>query len=196
MAHTLAPSGHGVSRRASRTDEIVDVRVDFGRVRSTYLQEQEPTPDRRAALQTHEGGRAMRFIIIVRANRDTEAGATPAKELARAMAAYHEQLVKAGVLLDANALQPSSQGFRLRWQDGRRTLVDGPFAQAQELVAGYTVIQVKSRAEGVEWAKRFPAPFGEGQDGEIEVRPLYELDELGPTRSIDRFRKMPISTRE
>lgn len=114
----------------------------------------------------------MRFIIIVRANRDTEPGVPPPEELVAAMAAYHEQLVKAGVLLDANGVQPSSQGFRLRWHGGRRTLVEGPFAEADGLVAGYTVIQVKSRAEGVEWAKRFPAPFGEDQDGEIEVRPL------------------------
>lgn len=114
----------------------------------------------------------MRFIIIVRANRDTEPGVPPPEELVAAMAAYHEQLGKAGVLLDANGVQPSSQGFRLRWHGGRRTLVEGPFAEADGLVAGYTVIQVKSRAEGVEWAKRFPAPFGEDQDGEIEVRPL------------------------
>ena len=114
----------------------------------------------------------MRFMIIVRANRDSEAGAPPPEKLVAAMADYHEELAKAGVLLDANALQPSSQGFRIRWHDGRRTLVEGPFAQVRELVAGYTVIQVKSRAEGVEWAKRFPAPFGEDQDGEIEVRPL------------------------
>jgi hypothetical protein len=138
----------------------------------------------------------MRFIIIVRASPDTEAGVPPAEELVAAMAAYHEQLAAAGVLLDANGLQPSSKGFRLRWRAGRRTLVEGPFAQAEELVAGYTVIQVKSRAEGVEWAKRFPAPFGEDQDGEIEIRPLYELDELGPARAVDRFRKMPISTRK
>ena len=118
----------------------------------------------------------MRFIIVVRANRDTEAGVAPTAEIVAAMAAYREQLVKAGVLLDANALQPSSQGFRLRWHGGRRTLVEGPFAQAEELIAAYTVIQVKSRAEGVEWAKRFPAPFGEDQDGEIEVRLLHETD--------------------
>jgi hypothetical protein len=136
----------------------------------------------------------MRFIIIVRANRDSEAGAAPSAELAAAMAAYHEQLAKAGVLLDANGLQPSSKGFRLRWHGGRRTMVGGPFS-VDQLVAGYTVIQVKSEAEGVEWAKRFPAPFGEEKDGEIEVRPLYELDELGPARAIDRFRKMSISTR-
>jgi hypothetical protein len=135
-------------------------------------------------------------MIIVRANRDTEAGAPPAEPLVAAMAAYHEQLAKAGVLLDANGLQPSAKGFKLRWHGGRRTLIDGPFAESKELVAGYTVIEVKSRAEGVEWAKRFPAPFGEDADGEIEVRPLYELEEVGPARSIDRFRKMPISTRK
>jgi hypothetical protein len=138
----------------------------------------------------------MRFIIIVRANRDTEAGIGPADPLVAARAAYHEQLARAGVLLDANGLQPSSKGFRLRWHGGERTLVDGPFAPAEGLVAGYTLVQVKSLAEGVEWAKRFPAPFGEDRDGEIEVRPLYELDELCPARSIHRFRRMPLSTRE
>ena len=94
------------------------------------------------------------------------------------------------MLLDANGLQPSSQGFRLRWRGGQRTLVEGPFEPARELVAGYTVIQVKSRAEGVEWAKRFPAPFGRDRDGEIEVRPLYERGgELGPARWIDPLPK-------
>ena len=137
----------------------------------------------------------MRFIIIARANPDTAAGAAPTAELVAALAAYHAELAKAGVLLDANLLQPSSKGFRLRWRGGRRTLVEEPFPEAREHVAGYTVIQVKSRAEGVEWAKRFPAPFGEDADGEIEVRELYELDQLGPARSIDRFRDMPISTR-
>ena len=137
----------------------------------------------------------MRFMIIVRANHDSEAGAPPSEKLVAAMATYHEQLAKAGVLLDANGLQPSAKGFRLRWHGGRRTLVDGPFAESKELVAGYTVIQVKSRAEGIEWAKRFPAPFGEDADSEIEVREIYELDDLGPARSIDRFRDMPISTR-
>jgi hypothetical protein len=135
-------------------------------------------------------------MIIVRANRDTEAGVPPAEPLVAAMAAYHEQLAKAGVLLDANGLQPSARGFKLRWHGGRRTLVDGPFAESKELVAGYTVIQVKCRAEGVEWAKRFPAPFGEDEDGEIEVRQIYELDELGPARSVDRFRDMSISMRK
>ena len=138
----------------------------------------------------------MRFMIMIRANAVSESDALPDNRLVEAMTVYHEELARAGVLLDANGVQPSSQGFRLRWHGGQRSLMEGPFARAEELVAGYTVIQVKSRAEGVEWAKRFPAPFGADRDGEIEIRPLYELDELGPARSLDRFRKMAISTRD
>ena len=137
----------------------------------------------------------MRFMIIVRATKDTEAGVPPEEKLVAAMATYHEELVKAGVLLDANGLRPSSEGFRVRWRAGKQTLVDGPFAETKELIAGYTVIQVKSRAEALEWAKRFPAPFGADKDGEIEVRQLYELDELGAAKSIDRFRDIEIATR-
>ena len=137
----------------------------------------------------------MRFMIIVRATQDTEDGVLPEEKLVAAMATYHEEPVKAGVLLDANGLQPSTHGFRVRWRAGRQTLVDGPFAETKELVAGYTVIQVKSPAEAREWAKRFPAPFGADRDGEIEVRQVYELDELGPAESMGRFSKMPISTR-
>jgi hypothetical protein len=138
----------------------------------------------------------MRFMIIVRATRDTEDGVLPEEKLVAAMATYHEELVQAGVLLDANGLHPSSRGFRVRWRGGKQTLVDGPFAETKELIAGYTVIQVKSPAEAREWAKRFPAPFGDSRDGEIEVRQVYELDELGPAESIGRFREMEISTRK
>jgi len=134
-------------------------------------------------------------MIIVRATKDTEAGVPPEEKLVAAMATYHEELVKAGVLLDANGLHASSKGFRVRWREGKQTLVDGPFAETKELIAGYTVIQVKSRAEALEWAKRFPAPFGADKDGEIEVRQLYELDELGAAKSIDRFRDIEIATR-
>ena len=137
----------------------------------------------------------MRFMIIVRATKDTEAGVPPEEKLVAAMATYHEELVKAGVLLDANGLHASSKGFRVRWRAGKQTLVDGPFAETKELIAGYTVIQVKSRAEALEWAKRFPAPFGADKDGEIEVRQLDELDELGAAKSIDRFRDIEIATR-
>jgi hypothetical protein len=118
----------------------------------------------------------MRFLIMVRANRDTEAGVLPADA---DRARYHEELARAGALLDASGLQPSAKGFRVRYAaGGQRTVVDGPFTEARELIAGYTLIQVRSREEAVEWARRFPAPFGEGAEGEIEVRQLYEPEAL------------------
>jgi hypothetical protein len=135
----------------------------------------------------------MRFMIMVRANRTTEAGEMPDDErLMAAMADYHEQLSKAGVLLDASGLQPSAKGWRIRYSGGKRTVIDGPFAEAKELIAGYTLIQVRSRDEALEWARRFPAPFGERADGEIEVRQLYELDDFTPGESIERFREIGV----
>jgi len=138
----------------------------------------------------------MRFMIMVKATADSETGAMPAEELFTAMADYHEELVKAGVLLDASGLQPSSKGWRIKYSSGRRTVVDGPFTESKELIAGYTLIQVKSREEAREWAKRFPAPFGEDAEGEIEVRQLYELDDFEPGESVERFRAMGVSTEE
>jgi hypothetical protein len=122
----------------------------------------------------------MRFMIMVRANATSESGALPDEALLAAMARYHAQLAQAGVLLDANGLKPSAQGFRVRYQGGRPSLVDGPFADTRELIAGYTLIQVRTREEALEWASRFPAPFGDAVDGEIEVRPLFEPDDFAP----------------
>lgn len=132
----------------------------------------------------------MRFMIIVKANKDTEAGVMPEEKLMADMAAYHEELAKAGVLLDANGLQPSSKGARIKYSGGKRTVLDGPFAETKELIAGYTLIQVKSREEAMEWARRFPAPFGEGKDGEIEIRRLFELEDFAPGDAVERFRAM------
>lgn len=138
----------------------------------------------------------MRFMIMVRATKDTEAGIFPKGEeydrLFADMAAYHEELKKAGVLLDASGLQPSSKGWRVNYSGGKRAVVDGPFTEAKELVAGYTLIQVKSREEAMEWSRRFPNPAGEGKEAEIEVRWLYELDDFEPTEAIDRFRRMEV----
>src|SRR5262245_18246718 len=142
----------------------------------------------------HTGSNPMRYMILVKATPDTEAGALPEQALIAEMATYHEELAKAGVLLDANGLQPTSQGFRIRYQGGKRAVVDGPFTATNELVAGYTVIQVKTRAEAVEWAKRFPAPTGE-KEAEIEVRQLYELEDFG-SDSMERFREMPSTTKK
>ena len=131
----------------------------------------------------------MRFMIMVKATADSEAGVMPSDDgLMAAMAAYHEELAKAGVLLDANGLKPSADGWRIGYRAGKRSVVDGPFAETHELIAGYTLIQVRSREEAMEWARRFPAPFGEQADGEIEVRQLYELDDFEPGASVERLR--------
>ncbi len=132
----------------------------------------------------------MRFMIIVKATKDTEAGAMPKEGMIASMATYHEELVKAGVLLDASGLQPSSKGWRIRYSGAKRTVSDGPFTESKELIAGYTLIQVKSRAEAMEWTRRFPNPVGEGLAAEIEVRQLFELEDFGPSEAIQRFREM------
>ena len=128
----------------------------------------------------------MRFMIIVKATPDSEAGRMPSESLMAAMAAYHQELAQAGVLLDANGLQPSAKGWRIRYADGRRTVVDGPFAESKELIAGYTLIQVPSREAAMEWARRFPSPFGDA-DCEIEVRQLWETEDFPPGDAIDTF---------
>ncbi|MFC0252918.1 YciI family protein [Massilia consociata] len=120
----------------------------------------------------------MRFMIIVKSTADTEAGILPGEPLFAAMAAYHQELARAGVLLDANGLRPTRDGWRIRYREGHRSITDGPFAETKELIAGYTLIQVRSREEAMEWSRRFPAPHGALQDGAIEVRRLYEPDEL------------------
>ena len=112
----------------------------------------------------------MRFMIVVKATKETEVGKMREEKLIGAMATYHEELVKAGVLLDASGLQPTSKGWRVKYTGGKRTVIDGPFTETKELIAGYTLIQVKSREEALEWTKRFPNPAGEGAEAEIEVR--------------------------
>ena len=138
----------------------------------------------------------MRFMIIVKANKDTEAGVKPEEKLFAAMATYHEELAKAGVLLDATGLQPTSKGFRVKYSGAKRTVIDGPFTETKELIAGYTLIQVKSRQEAIEWAKRFPNPHGEGSDAEIEVRQLFELEDFGPSEAVERFKDIEFSAKK
>lgn len=135
----------------------------------------------------------MRFMIIVRATASSEAGEMPDPSVFAEMATYHEQLARAGVLLDANGLKPSREGWRIRYEGGKRAVVDGPFAETKELVAGYTLIQVRSPEEALEWTRRFPAPFTD-QACEIEVRRLYELEDFTPTEAIERFRQMGVAS--
>jgi hypothetical protein len=132
----------------------------------------------------------MRFMMIVKG--DPVAGQLPSEEVLAAMGRYNEELAKAGVLLDLSGLHPSAEGARIQFSGGERTGVDGPFAETKELIAGYWIIQAKSKEEAIEWAKRVPfVSSGEyGQDGEIEVRQLFELDELGDSPVIDRAREL------
>jgi hypothetical protein len=121
----------------------------------------------------------MRFMIIVKGTPDTEAGKMPEQDLVDAMAAYHEEMAAAGMLVDASGLQPTAKGFKIRWQDGGKPVViDGPFTESKEIVAGFTIIEAASRDEAVEWTKRFPNPMGEGCAAEIEVRQLYGLEDF------------------
>lgn len=136
----------------------------------------------------------MRFMILVKATPQSEAGVLPEAELIAAMADYHEELSKAGVLLDGAGLQASSKGWRIRYDGSKRQLSDGPFAESKELVAGYTMIQVRSREEAIEWTRRFPNPAGEGRAAEIEVRELFELDDFGPGDAVDRMRDIDLGT--
>ena len=134
----------------------------------------------------------MRFMIIIKATKESEAGVMPEEKLIAEMAKYHEELVKAGVLLDGSGLQASSKGWRIKYTGGKRTVVDGPFAETKELIAGYTLIQTKSREEALEWTKRYPNPAIGGKDCEIEVRQLFELEDFGPSEAVERFRDMGI----
>lgn len=135
----------------------------------------------------------MRYMIIVRATAMSEAGIMPEDpKLLQDMARYHEELAQAGVLLDGSGLRPSAEGWRIGWGAGKPVLTDGPFAETKELIAGYTLIQVRSREEAMEWSRRFPRPFPEGVDCEIEVRRLYELEDFGTDPALDRMREMGV----
>ena len=138
----------------------------------------------------------MRFMIIVKATKDSEAGVMPEEKLIASMATFHEELAKSGALLDASGLHPSSKGWRIRHNGAKRTVIDGPFTETKELIAGYTLIQTKSREEALELSRRFPNPAVDGKEGEIEVRQLFELEDFGPSEAIDRFRDMGVGTKK
>jgi hypothetical protein len=122
----------------------------------------------------------MRFMIIVKATGLSEAGRFPedSDKVFEAMATYHEELARAGALLDASGLQPSSKGWRVQYEGGKRSIVDGPFTESKELIAGYTPIQTRTRDEAIEWTKRFPNPVGEGVTCHVEVRQLFEMEDF------------------
>jgi len=136
-------------------------------------------------------------MIIVKASKDFEKGAKATESLIAEMATYHEELAKAGVLLGGSGLHPSSKGWRVQYSGSRRTVVDGPFTATKELVAGYTLIQAKSREEAMEWSLRFPNRSVDGKEAEIEIRQLFDPEDFGPSLGIgpeaaERFRKIGI----
>lgn len=133
----------------------------------------------------------MRVMMFVKG--DQEPGELPSEELLSAMGTYNEELAKAGVLLDLAGLHPSAEGVRVKFSGGKQTVVDGPFAEAKEVVAGYWLLEVKSMDEAVEWAKRVPVEAAQheyGQEGEIEIRQLFKLEEFGESPALDRAREL------
>jgi hypothetical protein len=135
----------------------------------------------------------MKFMMIVKASQDSESGAMPDEKMLAAMAKYNEDLTRAGVLLDLSGLAPSSQGARVRFSaGGKRAVIDGPFTEAKELIAGYWVIQVKSREEAIEWAKRIPFEPDPrtGAEPEVELRRLFELDDFAPSPAVEHHRQV------
>ena len=120
----------------------------------------------------------MRFMIIIKASQDSEAGVMPSEELLTAMGNYNEELAKAGILLAGEGLHPSSKGARVRFSGDKRTVIDGPFAETKELIAGFWLWQVKSKEEAIDWVKRCPNPMP-GTDAEIEIRQVFEMEDFG-----------------
>src|SRR5205809_7162439 len=119
----------------------------------------------------------MRFMVIVKANKDSEAGVLPSTEILTEMGKFNEELVKAGVMLAGEGLHPSSKGVRVRFSGGKRTVIDGPFAETKELIAGFWIWQVKSKEEAIEWVKRCPNPHNE--ETEVEIRQVFEAEDFG-----------------
>lgn len=137
----------------------------------------------------------MRFMILVKATQDSEAGVMPRETLIARMAEFHEELARAGALVDASGLQATSKGWKIHFPSGRGgtpIVIDGPFPFSRDLVAGYTIIKVNSAAEALTWSRRFPNPAGDGVEAEVEVRRLFELDDFGPSEAIDRFRDLEL----
>ena len=132
----------------------------------------------------------MKVIVLIKANADSEAGKLPGDEVFRAMGEFNEKLVKAGVMLAGEGLQPSSKGARVKFsRDNKRTVVDGPFPETKELIAGFWIWKVKNKQEALEWAKRCPNPHP-GADSEIEIRQIFEMEDFGPSPAVAKEREL------
>jgi hypothetical protein len=128
----------------------------------------------------------MRFMVLVKASKESEAGVLPDERMLAEMGNYNEELVKAGVMLAGDGLQPTSKGARIRFEGKKRTVIDGPFAASKELIAGYWIWQCKSREEAIDWLKR--APFDDG--AEVEIRQIFELSDFGQSEAVEHHRKL------
>ncbi|HKQ98241.1 MAG TPA: YciI family protein [Candidatus Polarisedimenticolia bacterium] len=134
----------------------------------------------------------MRFMVIVKANKESEAGVMPEDRLIAEMGRFHEELAKAGVLIDAAGLQASSKGWRIHYSGNERSVVDGPFPETKELIAGYTIIRTKTREEAIAWTKRYPNPAPGIEGASIEVRQFFEIEDFVPGEGTETFRKLDI----
>ena len=129
----------------------------------------------------------MRVMMIVKATKKSEAGELPSQELLASMGRYNQELMDAGVLIDLAGLKPTSKGARIRFSGGKTLVIDGPFAETRELVAGFWIIRVKSKEEAIEWARRIPPPHGD-EETEVELRPFYELEDFAPGAAVEQAR--------
>jgi hypothetical protein len=170
MAKLLWSVGEG--GRVKRSPEKI-----FGKLRPRCRTGRLPIDAWAQLPNTNPEGHIMRFMLLVKASQDSEAGVMPTEELLTEMGRYNEELVKAGVLLAGEGLHPSSKGARVKFSGPNRTVLDGPFAEARELIAGFWLIDVKSREEAIEWVKRCPNPTNE--ESEIEIRQVFEAEDFG-----------------
>lgn len=176
--------------------ELTDFPVDGAETSGGWREKEEqfraaPPPARRPGT--------IRYLGILKADKSTEAGVMPDEEFLAAMGAFMEEGVKSGVFLSGEGLQPSSKGARIRYSGSQRMVIDGPFAETKELIAGYAILQFTSKAEAIEWTKRFvqvDAPGRLGAESECELRPFFEFEEFGPSEAIERFRALEAGTKK
>jgi hypothetical protein len=175
--------------------ELFDFPVDAAEKPDGWREKEEQL---RAAPPARKPG-TIRYMGIVKADKDTEAGVLPDEKFLAAMGAFMEEGIKSGVFLSGEGLQPSSKGARVRFSGSKRMVTDGPFAETKELIAGYAILQFRSKAEAIEWTKRFvqvDAPLRLGGESECELRPFFEFEDLGPSEAVKRFREMEAGTKK
>jgi hypothetical protein len=175
--------------------ELFDFPVDAAEKPDGWREKEEQI---RAAPPARKPG-TIRYMGIVKADRDTEAGVLPDQKLLAAMGAFMEEGVKSGVFLSGDGLQPSSKGARVRFSGSKRLVTDGPFAETKELVGGYAILQFTSKAEAIAWTKRFvqvDAPGRLGAESECEIRPFFEYEDFGSSEAVERFRAMGVGTKK